>query len=405
MEAAYLGVLAKCRWSKPTLSSATQKRAASGPSGVKMSGPYDYVPPSYWLEDSKKGGAFGFATEVGPGAAVPPVETLKQMLPPDHLWPIDDVWLHHAGGGEFRQLDLFTGALESRYGKARGVEDYARKAQALAYEGQRAMFEAFGRNKYRATGVIQWMLNNAWPSMIWHLYDYYLRPGGGYYGSKKACEPIHVQYSYDDRSVAVVNDLPQGFEKLKVTARVYDLDLHERFAKEALVSVAPDGVVRAFPVPVIEGLTTTCFVRLALESAEGKTLSRNFYWLSTQPDVLDWAKSKWYYTPVKAHADLTALDRLPKATLRLSAAFRDGGEDGEAQVRVENTSPHLAFQVRLALADGAGGPEILPVFWEDNYLELMPGETRDVRVSYPAKARRGPPALSADGWNVASTVP
>ena len=171
-----------------------------------MHGPYDYVPPSYWLTDTKNGGAFGFATEMGPGAAVPPIESLRMMLPPDRLWPMNEFWMFHAGGDEFKDLKLFTEALEARYGKATSVEDYARKAQALAYEGQRAMFEAFGRNKYDATGVIQWMLNNAWPSMIWHLYDYYLRPGGGYFGTKKACEPLHVQYSYDDGSVAVVND-------------------------------------------------------------------------------------------------------------------------------------------------------------------------------------------------------
>ncbi len=69
----------------------------------------------------------------------------------------------------------------------------------MTYEGERAMFEAYGRNKYTSTGVVQWMLNNAWPSIIWHLYDWYLRPGGGYFGTKKACEPLHVQYSYDDQ--------------------------------------------------------------------------------------------------------------------------------------------------------------------------------------------------------------
>src|ERR1035438_903968 len=98
-----------------------------------------------------------------------------------------------------------TEALTKRYGPAKSAEEYARKAQVMAYEGHRAMFEAFGRNKYTSTGVIQWMLNNAWPGMIWHLYDWYLRPGGSYFGAKKACEPLHVQYSYDDRSIVVVN--------------------------------------------------------------------------------------------------------------------------------------------------------------------------------------------------------
>ena len=93
VERLYLDVLRDLEWSKPVVSNATEEPGpVSGPSGVKMRGPYDYVPPSYWLTDTKHGGAFGFATEVGPGAAVPPLDSLKRMLPPEHLWPIDDFW-------------------------------------------------------------------------------------------------------------------------------------------------------------------------------------------------------------------------------------------------------------------------------------------------------------------------
>ena len=160
------------------------------------------------------------------------------MLPPDHLWPIDSVWQYH-GGGMSHTLNVFTEALNQRYGPANSVEEYARKAQVQAYEGHRAMMEAYGRNKYTSTGIIQWMLNNAWPSMIWHMYDWYLRPGGSYFGVKKACEPLHVQYSYDDRSVVVVNSYYQPFAGLKVTAKVYNLDMTEKFSKEAEVNVGP----------------------------------------------------------------------------------------------------------------------------------------------------------------------
>src|SRR5213079_1825443 len=140
---------------------------------------------------------------------------------------------YHAGGERFTTVNVFTDGLNRRYGQASSLDDYERKAQAMTYDGQRAMFEAYARNKYTSTGVIQWMLNNAWPSMIWHLYDYFLRPGGGYYGTKKACEPVHVQYSYDDRSVAVVNDLQQPFTGLKVSAEVFDLNLASKFSQEA----------------------------------------------------------------------------------------------------------------------------------------------------------------------------
>src|SRR5205823_12662147 len=175
-----------------------------------------------------------------------------------------EVWNFYAGGGQFKDIKVFTSAVEGRYGKADGVVDFARKAHALAYEAERAMFEGYARNKYTSTGVIQWMLNNAWPSMIWHLYDYYLRPGGGYFGTKAACEPVHVQYSYDDRSVVVVNDTQQTTNGLKVTATVLDLNLAEKFRREETVDVGADAVARALTLPSIPDLTTTYFVRLLL---------------------------------------------------------------------------------------------------------------------------------------------
>jgi exo-1,4-beta-D-glucosaminidase len=398
VEQKYLEIAKSVEWSRPIVSNATETPGpVSGPSGVKMRGPYDYEPPSYWLTDTQKGGAFGFATEIGPGAAVPPLESLQTMLPADHLWPIDHVWNYHAGGDEFKDVKRFTSALEARYGKATGVADYARKAQAMTYDGQRAMFEAYARNKYTSTGVIQWMLNNAWPSMIWHLYDYYLRPGGGYYGTKKACEPVHVQYSYDDRSVVIVNDTHQPIKAASVSARVFDLDLAEKFAGSATVDVPPDGVVRALVIPEIKGLTRTYFVRLSMVSGDQETSSRNFYWLSTVPDTLDWKKTEWFYTPTSRHADLTALARLPTTTLAVTPAFEGSGKDATARVTVENTGSALAFQVHLKLLHS--DKEVLPVFWEDNYFELFPGEKREIRAVYARGASAAPPAIEADAWN------
>jgi exo-1,4-beta-D-glucosaminidase len=398
VERRYLAIERDLEWSRPTLSNAKDLPGpVSGPSGVKMRGPYDYVPPSYWLTDTKYGGAFGFSTEIGPGAAVPPLESLEAMLPPDHLWPIDQVWNFHAGGGQFKTLKVFTGALEGRYGTATGAADYARKAQALTYESERAMFEGYARNKYTSTGVIQWMLNNAWPSIIWHLYDYYLRPGGGYYGTKKACEPIHVQYSYDDRSIVVVNDTPRAAHGLKVMATVLDFNLAEKFRKETAVDVAEDAVARAFMIPEVPNLSTTYFVRLALDDADGREISRNFYWLSTEDDQLNWAKTAWYYTPTTRHANLTALAGLPQTVLSVTPAFEESSRDASARVTVANTGGALAFQVHLAIRD-AKGAEILPVFWQDNYFELLPGERREIRVSYP-RSGDAPRTVTADAWN------
>src|SRR5664279_1600534 len=224
----------------------------------------------------------------------PPIESLRRMLPADKLWPINSDWDYHAGGGQFKNIGVFTEALSKRYGPAKSVEDYARKAQVMAYEGHRAMFEAFGRNKYTSTGVIQWMLNNAWPGLIWHLYDWYLRPGGSYFGAKKACEPLHVQYSYDDRGVVVVNSYYRSFANMRVRARVLNLDMTEKFSQDFKLDIGEDSSTRVTALPEPPGLSSTYFVSLELQDSTDRVMSRNLYWLSTRPETLDWDKSTWY---------------------------------------------------------------------------------------------------------------
>jgi exo-1,4-beta-D-glucosaminidase len=252
------------------------------------------------------------------------------------------------------------------------------------------------------------MLNNAWPSMIWHLYDYYLRPGGSYFGAKKGCEPLHIQYSYDDGSIVVVNALYQAFPGMKARAWVYNMDMSEKWAKDVSVDVTPDSSTHVAGIPAIDGLTSTYFVRLSLEDASGKTVSTNFYWLSAQPDELDWDQSTWYYTPQKRYADFTALNNLPRVDLKYSAESEIKGEDGITRVTVENPSRSLAFAVHLMVKfvkhdeeDVREEAEILPVIWDDNYFPLMPGEKRTVAAVYRSMgAGNKPPAVEVEGWNV-----
>src|SRR5260370_17127428 len=165
----------------------------------------------------------GEPTEISPGAAVPPIETLRRMFPSGVAWPPDSAWILHAAGGQFAHLTSFTSGLDTRYGHAKNGEDYAAKSQLMTYEGERAMFEGYSRNRGKSTGVIQWMLNDAWPGLYWHLYDYYLRPGGGYFGAKKALEPIHAMYSYDDRSIAVVNESQKPLKGVLLTVHMVGL--------------------------------------------------------------------------------------------------------------------------------------------------------------------------------------
>jgi exo-1,4-beta-D-glucosaminidase len=405
VEKMYLAILKELQWPNPSISSASATATTvTGDSGVKMTGPYEYVPPVYWLSDTEAGGAYGYNTETSPGPAIPPRESLERFIPKEHLWPIDDVWNFHAGGERFTTVNVFTDGLNRRYGTATSLDDYLRKAQAMTYDGQRAMFEAYGRNKYTATGVIQWMLNNAWPSLIWHLYDYYLVPAGGYFGTKKAMEPIHVQYSYDDNSVAVVNSTYEGLKGVKVSVKLYNLDATEKSSREGTMNVAPDSSTKAFDLPRVEGLTTTYFLRLQLHDAAGKQLSDNFYWLSTKADVLDWKHKKdTVYTPQAEFGDLSGLNTLPEVKLEVKSSRQEQGSRAGVRLSVRNPSGSIAFMVHLRVTQGKGGEDVTPIFWADNYFSLLPGEEREATASYDPSDLNGKDAvLEVGGYNIAS---
>jgi exo-1,4-beta-D-glucosaminidase len=403
VENMYLDIEKNLGWPNPIISSASaEKTTVTGNSGVKMTGPYEYVPPVYWLADTKAGGAYGYNTETSPGPAIPTRESLERFIPKDHLWPIDEVWNYHSGGERFTTVNVFTDGLSRRYGAATSLDDYERKAQAMTYDGERAMFEAYGRNKYTSTGVIQWMLNIGWPSLIWHLYDYYLVPAGGYFGTKKAMEPVHVQYSYDDNSVAVVNSTYETLKGMKVSAKLYNIDATEKGSHDATLDVAADASVKAFELPKADGLSKTYFLRLQLNDAGGKQVSDNFYWLSTKADTLNWAKQQdTVYTPQAEFGDLTGLNSLPPVKLTASSDSREG----LTQVNVSNPSNAIAFMVHLRVTRGKDGEDVTPIFWQDNYFSLLPGEHRTVTAKFDPAALDGKEAVVVlDGWNVDAVV-
>jgi exo-1,4-beta-D-glucosaminidase len=404
VEKAYLKILADTGWPNAIVSSSSSKpTAVSGPSGMKMSGPYDYVPPEYWLlDDDHFGGAYGFNTETSPGAAIPELSSLKKFLPEDHLWPIDNIWLFHTGAGDFNgNLNHYNASMNAMYGPPSGLKDYLLKSQAMAYDGQRAMFEAYGRNKYASTGVIQWMLNNGWPSSIWHLYDYYLQPAGGYFGTKKACEPLHIQYSYDDRSVVVVNSVNRDFKELTAEATMYDFNLKKLFSKKIQLASPSDSVQRIFNLPG-EGIDTAVyFVRLTLLDRASNVVSTNFYWLPKKQAVMDWSlehqQAHPYYTDVLSYGDLSLLNQLKKVQVEVSAGLTDGNG---VRVQIHNPSADLAFQVHLSIVNDKTGEEILPVLWDDNYISLLPGESRVVVARYSFAMSGDPLRLEMNGWNI-----
>jgi len=402
LEKEYIKILAAADPTRPSLISTKDKVSSiSGKSGVKMRGPYDYVPPIYWYVDTENGGAFGFNTETGPGPQVPPVESIKKMIPEKDLWPINDVWNYHCARNEFGNLDRYNEAMTKRLAAPASLEDYCKKAQLLNYEGMRAMFEAFGANKFTSTGIIQWMYNSAWPKLWWQLYDYYLMPNAAFYGARKACEPLHILYDYGTKEIVAVNNSLNSAADLKAVINVYSFDLIDRFSKELSVSLPADESKKIFAIPALQGLSKAYFVDLRLYDKSGAQVSNNFYCLSTKPDVLDEARTEWFVTPVKEFADMTDLNKLPEVQLNVKHHFTREGSKEVAQVELENPTSRLALMIELKLLKDKSGASVLPIFWEDNYFSLLPGEKRTLVGYYSVEDLEGEqPVLKISGWNV-----
>jgi exo-1,4-beta-D-glucosaminidase len=402
VEAAYLKVESDTHWPNPTLAAASSTNTVgAGLSGVKMSGPYDYVAPSYWYIDQHNGGGFGFNTETSPGPAIPSLASREKFLTDPNAWPFTADWSFHNGGGEFATLKVFDEAMAAVYASPHSAADYERIAQTMEYDSERAMFESYSKNKYVSTGVIQWMLNNAWPSMIWHLYDYYLDAGAGYYATKKACEPLHLQYSYDDRAIVLVNSTYGEAAGLHASVHVHGLGWKDLYSADATTSAPADSAQRVFTLPdaLLTGSDRLFFIDLTLTDSAGQIVSRNFYWVPYALTSFDWNRTDYTHTPADRYEDLTALANLPPAHVDATAEIEHTSKGQELRVHLHNSDQGLAFQVHAAARTQSGGL-IAPVFWSDNWIELAPGESITLTAQLPDDAP-AEPAIHIEGWNVA----
>jgi exo-1,4-beta-D-glucosaminidase len=247
------------------------------------------------------------------------------------------------------------------------------------------------------------MLNNSWPSLIWHLYDSSLVPAATYFGTKKGNEPVHILYSYDDKSIAVLNHTRTALSGLTASATVYNLDGSVKYTNSAGVSPGADSSTKVFTIPSISGLSSTYFVKLDLTNGSGQALSRNFYWLSTRAEIHDYSATDWFFTPVTQYADFTALNSMASANVNVTRSSTTTGSEGETHVTIQNTSSLVAFFIRAKLTKGSGGAPVAPVFWDDNYISLAPGETREIVAKYRVSSLEGSsPSVTVQGWNVGS---
>lgn len=374
LEWRYRDFLATCD-DRPIVISAKQMESTiSGLSGSKMEGPYDYVSPSYWYDPQAPGSAYGFNTETGVGAQLPVRESLEKMLR-GPLWPVDERWniLCTASKSEMNTLARLTEVIDGRFGPSENMDAYLHRADLLSYESTKAMFEAFRVNVPRATGIIQWMLNSARPSIYWQLYDYYLQPNAAYYAVKRGNQPVQLIYDYQRHAVFAVNETLQPVT-LNASMRLISGTKDKQESRP--MSLEAGAIVKVFDVPAQDA--HDAFLFLKTNDATGHELAVNEYFLSAERDDYDWKKTDWVTTPITRYASYRVLNSLPRVTCRLESKRIDNGYE----ITLSNPSQTVAFFQRLMVKD-AKGTLVCPAYWSDNYVTLAPGETRIITCMLP----------------------
>jgi len=366
--------------------------------GIIMEGPYSWRSPSYWFS-GKYPPTRGSAAEQGDNESIPTLESLKKFIPPDKLWPINDTWFFHSGAITGTNVLMnVQRAVNRRYGASSSVEEFVRKAQLAHYENTRAQFENFAASGWANHKMtLYWMLNSHWPSFYGHIIDYYLSPGGAYYGAKKGLRPVSVvfdAYATGDHSQAktiVYNQTPSDMQGLRVRVRVYDLNgkILDDHSADA-IQVPFNGTTQVMTLPRYPQSTPVFFVRCQLFDRAGALLVDNTYWQSQKDDDMgDRKNDSSFDLKQESWADMTALNTMAPVQLELSAQQTTTDRETQVVIQLHNPSEHIAFFERAAVSLMQNGVEILPIRYDDNYITVYPGETAVIHanLSKSAEAR------------------
>ena len=344
-------------------------------------GPYEPRDPSWYFAGTERGkGGIGTSLHSELGiVCVPTADTMRQMMPEKDLWPINDMWATH----DYFQprCRTYTDRIDKSYGPAQGLDEFCEKAQMENWEIAKAMFEAWRSDS--GSGCLVWMSHPAWPSLICQFYDYYLNPTAAYFGARIANEPLHILWDSSSNKIKVANNTGKDFKNLHAEAWIYNMDGTQKTHQDAQVDSSANGTATdCFDLKFTPDLSPVHFIKLILKDG-AKTLSDNFYWRGV------------------AENDYLTLNDLPK--VKLVGSFTEKESDGKMlmSVRLENPTANVAVMTCLKVVKSSKpAGRILPIFYGDNYVSLLPHETRQIEVEFDPAALQGDHAkIIVEGWN------
>jgi hypothetical protein len=349
--------------------------------GVRSHGPYHWRTPRefYTVTDDY------FKTETG-SVSVPTLESIHGMMPKKDWESVNDDWAEHDFAKGNSGSDVYPALIGARYGKFANLADFVRKSQLANYEAFRAMYE--GRNAqlfHPTTAILTWMSAPAQPSFVWQLYHYDLEPMSSLFAVMHASELVHIQFNEANGNLQVINNLPEAAKDLVANVAVYNLDGTLAYEHKTRVTAEPFVATNLGPIDFPSTVSPVHFIKLDLVDAKEKLVSSNFYWRA-QPERPD---------------DFTALNKMPAVKLEATAAIADAEGRRTVTVTLHNPSKNVALMAHLQLRREKSGERVLPVYYSDNYVSLVGGETRTIKAEADMSQFKDEDALVVvDGWNV-----
>lgn len=348
------------------------------PFGGNGDGPYGIQNINTFWEHQ----TFPFNSEVG-SVGIGDYSSLEKFIPkenmnvPDFLnKKTDSVWDYHKYIGYDQYIDP--------YGKPKDVQDFADKAQLVNYNQYRALAEGFSAHAWEwYTGFIIWKTQNPWTALRGQMYDYYLDPNACLYGLHNGSEPFHVMYNPADGMVMIANNTFTAKHNIMLQVKAFSIDGKESLLTQVFSEIEPTRAKKYLSVKEALdklGKDKGVFLSLRLLDENKNLLSDNLYWL---PD---------------ATGNYSGLLQMEKASVNISAKKIS---DGKIEVTIRNPKENtIAFFNRLSLVDAATKQRILPAFYSDNYISVLPGEEKKVIVECNV-AGNEKTTIELYGWNVA----
>ena len=367
-------------------------KSCSNQDGLSGSGWWGNQPPRHHFETSGSNLAFntpaypygidhgyGMRTEIGT-ATFPTFESIKEFIPQKDWWPLptdeqlknddDNVWNKHFFGKEASNANPvnYKNSVNTQYGESSGLEEFCEKAQMLNIEVMKGMYEAWNDKMWNdAAGLLIWMSHPAYPSFVWQTYDYYYDPTGAYWGAKKACEPLHIQWNASNNNIKVINTTAKDLKGAIAKAAIYNLNGKEVPAcgQAKQVDVAASNIAEAFSLN-FNPFNLAYGKKAVASSSTGASKSASM--------VTDGgAGSRWesaYSDPQWIYIDLGKEEKIEKAILKWEAACAK-----KYELQVSNDAQE--WKTVYANKDGRGGTE---------QIELEPVTARYVKLAGISRA-------------------